>query len=186
MKKLITNVTEASPVPGEAARACADRRGRGVPGQGTPTTLVSEKTAQNVNLNMICDSRMKPDWLLICPKVDEPFVMAMLLVCTRLNRLMTSNFNCAALPPPSPKFFETERSVLMIRGVRTSVSSADRYPAGRGLSLWAVWKDIRERRSLRHGCLAVTTTRLMSELRRVPPRWQPPPAGETTMSDENV
>ena len=53
---------------------------------------------------------MNPDWLVIWPKVELPAVTAMLLVWTRLNRLITSNLSCADLPPPNPKFFETERS----------------------------------------------------------------------------
>ena len=75
---------------------------------------------------------MNPDWLVIWPKVELPAVTAMLLVWTRLNRLITSNLSCADLPPPNPKFFETERSVLMIRGVRTSVSRRGAVP-----NVWA-------------------------------------------------
>src|SRR5262245_18376396 len=52
----------------------------------------------------------------------------MVLVCTRLNRLIISTLICADLLPPTGMFFETERSVLMILGVRTSVSRRGALP----------------------------------------------------------
>jgi len=74
-----------------------------------------------VKRNITCVSRMNPDWLLICPNDELPAVMLMLLVCTRLNRLMTSTLICADLPPLRPMFFVNETSVFWTGGVRTSV-----------------------------------------------------------------
>src|SRR3954468_24998528 len=66
--------------------------------------------------------RMNPDCVLICPKVELPAdTDEKLLVWTRLNRLITSNLSCADLAPPMLKFFDTDTSVLINRGVRTSV-----------------------------------------------------------------
>jgi hypothetical protein len=43
MKKLITNVLKASPVPAQIAPICTDWRKGGVPGQDTAVTMVSEE-----------------------------------------------------------------------------------------------------------------------------------------------
>ncbi len=64
---------------------------------------------------------MKPDCDEIWPKVELPAVVAMLLVVTRLRRLMTSTRTCAKRVPPSLMFLETDRSTLRCGGVRTSV-----------------------------------------------------------------
>src|SRR6266849_226518 len=96
---------------------------------------------------MICVMRMNPPCELISPNDELPCTVdVMPLNCGRLNRLTTSIFTWACLLPPSPTFFDTERSVLIIRGVRTSVSvrgALPKVPAGaalndRGLSHAAV------------------------------------------------
>jgi len=40
---------------------------------------------------MNCMIRMNPDWFVIWPNVELPAVAPMVLVCTRLNKLITSS-----------------------------------------------------------------------------------------------
>src|SRR6186713_1044384 len=80
---------------------------------------------------------MNPDWLLIWPYAELPAVTLMLLVCTRLNRLITSTLICADFPPLKPMFLDNDTSVFLIGGVRTSVrrrGALPKVPAGATLT----------------------------------------------------
>src|SRR6266511_1487283 len=104
-----------------AVAPCAEQAG--------DLTRRSRSAAYHEKRNIICVRRMNPSCEPICPNVDVPFETdTNPLVCTRLKRLNTSSFTCASLPPPTGTFFDTETSVLMVLGVRTSVTTRGALP----------------------------------------------------------
>src|SRR5579864_1394915 len=78
---------------------------------------------------MICVIRMNPPWLTIWPNAELLRLVELKPAsCGRLNRLITSILIWACLLPPRLMLFEAEMSVLMIGGVRTSVSNRGALP----------------------------------------------------------
>src|SRR5258706_5665501 len=89
----------------------------------------SDRTTYQEKRNITCVMRMNPPCETICPNVELPSdVESRPANCGRLKTLTTSIFTCACLPPLRPMFFATDKSVLMIRGVRTSVSMRGALP----------------------------------------------------------